>query len=192
MSMKEVFPMRDREGDLWRSAKVNRRRPSEGQLADLFVERHSREVRFDPSKPACWIFWNGEKWKCSDIHAQRLVREICREASEESGDPRIESNRWINAVLAIAKFDPKILVSRWPCHPDLEAAVDGWISERCTLGATAWMSRPAMMASAAPYGWDRFESDELTKALDGRGIMYRRKGNIHGFDGVTLRDDSDD
>jgi hypothetical protein len=148
MGLAEVFPLRDSKGDLWqRAAKVNRRRPSEGQLADLFVERHCREVRFVRTRPACWIAWNGEKWTCNDIHALRLVCGICREASEDSGYPAIDSNRTVNAVLALAKFDPRILVSKWPCHPDLEAAVDAWIADRCVLDPKAWTSRPAMLAS---------------------------------------------
>lgn len=184
MGMAEVFPMRDSKGDLWqRSAKVNRRRPSEGHLADLFVERHGREVRFmegrpriqfHPARDDMWIGWDGEELAGNEIAVRSIVRAICREVSEECGDPRIDSNRWVNAVLALVKFDPRIWVADWPPHPDLEAAIDGWISERCTLDATAWMSRPAMMASAAPYGWDRFESEELTKALTARSITGAR------------------
>jgi hypothetical protein len=77
MSPTEFFPIRDSKGDLWRSAKVNRRRPSEGQLADLFVERHCREVRFMEGRPriqfwpaseASWIGWDGEKWTGGEIH----------------------------------------------------------------------------------------------------------------------------
>ena len=42
-----------------------------------------------------------------------------------------------------------------------------------------------MLASTS--GWDDFDGQELSKALEARGITYRRKGNIHGFDGVRLR-----
>jgi len=45
---------------------------------------------------------------------------------------------------------------------------------------------------ASTAGWERFDADELSKALEIRGIRYRRKGNVHGFDGVRLREDADD
>jgi hypothetical protein len=200
MSMSSVLPFRDSRGDLWRGAsKVNRRRPSEGQLADLFVERHCREVKFleghpriqfYPARDDMWIGWNGEKWTGNEITVRSIVRTICREASEECGDPRIDSSRAVNAVLSLAKFDPRIFVSDWPCHPDLEAAVDGWISERCVLDPTSWTPRPAMLATTA--GWERFDGDELSEALKARGIIYRRRGNVHGFDRLRLKDEADD
>jgi hypothetical protein len=84
--------------------------------------------------------------------------------------------------LSLAKCDPRLIISDWPCHPDLEGAVDEWIDQRVELDPDAWTPRPAMLASTA--GWERFDADELSKALEARGIRYRRKGNVHGFDGV--------
>ena len=41
-------------------------------------------------------------------------------------------------------------------------------------------------------GWERFEADELSEVLKARGIIYRRRGNVHGFDGLRLKDEADD
>jgi hypothetical protein len=77
-----------------------------------------------------------------------------------------------------------------PCHPDVEAAVDEWISDHCVLDPDAWTPRPAMLASTT--GWERFDADELTCALEARALSYRRRGNVHGFDGLRLKDEVDD
>ena len=121
--------------------------------------------------------------------AQRLAREICREASETFNHPALDSHRSVVGVLSLAKSDPRLVVSGWPCHPDLETAVDEWISDHCVLDPHAWTPRPAMMASTA--GWERFDADELSEALKAKGIVYRRRGNVHGFDGVRLKDSYD-
>jgi hypothetical protein len=60
------------------------------------------------------------------------------------------------------------------------------------LDAAAWTPRPAMLASATGWDWERFEADELSEALKARGIIYRRRGNVHGFDGLRLKDEADD
>jgi hypothetical protein len=49
-----------------------------------------------------------------------------------------------------------------------------------------------MLASAAAHGWDRFDADDLSEALAVRGITHRRRGNVHGFDGIKLRGDDGD
>ena len=138
-----------------------------------------------------WIGWDGEEWRGNEIAVRSIVRAICREASEECGDPRIDSSRSVNAVLALVKYDRTIFVGDWPPHPDLDEAVDGWIADRCVLDPKAWTSRPAMLATTTEFGWDRFENDELTEALAARGITCRRRRNVHGFDGFKFREGCD-
>jgi hypothetical protein len=200
MGMAEVFPMRGHKGDLWRSASgSNKRRPSEGELADTLAERHGREVRFltaaervyrQPARRAQWIVWNGEEWLPDTKNvAQRLAREICREAADTCDDPAIDSNRVVSGVLGLAKCDPRLVVSDWPCHPDVEAAVDGWLADRCVFSPEAWTPRADLLASFV--GWERFDADDLSIAFDARGLTYRRKGNTPGFDGLHLKGGED-
>ena len=187
MGMIEFFPLRASDGNLWRAAKSGSRRQSvsEGALADLFVDRHCREVKFLDG----WIGWNGEKWTGNEITVRSIVRAICREAAEEHDDPRIDSSRGVNAILALVKYDPRIFVGRRPFHPDLEAAVDGWISDYCELDAAAWTMRSAMLPTTKVL--ERFEIEELNEALAARGITYRRRGHTHGYAGFKLRDGFD-
>jgi len=131
----DAFPMRDSKGDLWRAAKSNRpTRPSEGELADRFAERHSSRVRFLAAAPrdgsqqarkAQWVVWSaaGEEWLLDALNvAQRLAREICREAAEECNDPAIDGNRYVSGVLSLAKCDPRLAAGDWPLHPEVDAA----------------------------------------------------------------------
>jgi hypothetical protein len=113
----------------------------------------------------------------------RLKADMC-------DDPAVDSNRVVSGVLSLAKCDPRLVVSDWPCHPDIEAAVDGWIADYCVFSPDAWTPRADILASFE--GWERFDPDELSIALDARGITYRRKGNTHGFDGVRLRGGDND
>jgi hypothetical protein len=64
MSMSAAMPFRDSKGLLWERGK--RHRPSEGELADRFAERHSKEVRHLvarervrslPARKPQWIAW---------------------------------------------------------------------------------------------------------------------------------------
>jgi hypothetical protein len=196
--MNNAMPLRDSRGLLWQRGK--RTRPSEGELADRFAEQHNREVRYlaghervrslHARKPQ-WVAWNGEEWLPDTQNlALHLAREICKETAEAYGDPVIDSHRSVAGVLALAKCNPTLAVSDWPCHPDLEAAVDEWISDHCVLDPDAWTPRAAMLASTT--GWERFDADELTCALEARGLSYRRRGNVHGFDGLRLKDEADD
>lgn len=179
--------------------RAKRSRPSEGQLADCFAERHSGQVRFltaaervqwQPARKARRIMWSGERWRADDANlAQRLAREVCKEAAEACGDPAVDSKRVVSSVLGLAKCDPRLVASDWPCHPDIEAAVDGWISNHCSLDPEAWTPRAALLASF--IGWERFDADDLTSAWAARGITYRRKANVHGFDGIKLREAED-
>jgi hypothetical protein len=203
MSLSEAFPLRDSRGDLWRMAKANRRRPSEGQLADLFVERHCREVRFltgapadrahrQPARKAQWAVWSDAdgEWLPDALNlAQRLAREICREAAETCDDPAVDSNRVVRGVLSLAKCDPRLVASDWPCDPHIEAAVAEWVSDHVILDPNAWTPRADLLASFV--GWEQFDADDLTAALEAHGITYRRKANSHGFDGMRIKDDSD-
>lgn len=197
--MHNAFPVRSQDGTLWspsQRAKQRRSRPSEGQLADCFAERHSGEVRFlaagerihrQPARKAGWIAWDGEEWLPDTLNvAQRLARDICREAAEICGDPAVDSNRFVFGVSGLAKC-PRLVASDWPCHPDIEAAVDGWINDHCVLDPEAWTRRADLLASF--ICWERFDADDLTSAWAARGITYRRKANVHGFDGVKLRED---
>jgi hypothetical protein len=148
-------------------------------------------VRSLPARKPQWIAWNGTEWLIdSQNRALHLAREICKEAAEAYGDPAIDSHRSVAGVLALAKCDPRLVASDWPCHPDLEAAVDEWINDHCVLDPHAWTPRRSMLASTT--GWERFGADELTCALEARGLTYPRKGNVHGFDGVRLKDEGDD
>jgi hypothetical protein len=191
------MPLRDSKGSLWRAASGggNKRRPSEGELADQLAERHSREVRFltaaervyrQPARKAQWIVWNGEEWlPDSQSLALHLARGICQEAAEAYGDPAIDSHRSVAGVVALAKCDPRLVVSDWPCHPDIEEAVDAWLADHCIFSPDAWTPRADLLASFV--GWEKFDADDLGIAFDARGLTYRRKGNTHGFDGVRLR-----
>jgi hypothetical protein len=205
MGLVEHFPLRDSEGNLWRQeAKTNRRRlserPSEGSLADRLAERHSREIRFlaaadrdrmrrQPARRAAWIAWNGEEWLPNDAAAQRLAREICREAAEECDEPAIDSARVVSAVLSLAKCDLRLACADWPCDPQVEVAVDGWIADHCALDPNAWTRRSDLLTSFV--GWEQFDPNEVASAWAARRITYRRKGNSPGFDGVRLRGDED-
>jgi hypothetical protein len=201
MGMAEVFPMRGHKGDLWRSASgSNKRRPSEGELADTLAERHSREVRFltgadrvhrQPARKAQWIVWDSDEWLPDTKNlAQRLAREICRAASEQCEDPALDSARTVASVLSLAKCDPRLVVSDWPCHPDVEAAVDRWFADHCAFSADTWTPRADLLATFA--GWEQFDADDLSNVFASRGLTYRRKGNTHGFDGVRLKGGRDD
>jgi hypothetical protein len=132
MRIAEVFPLRDSKGDLWRSSSGgNKRRPSEGELADTLAERHSQEVRFlaaaaervyrQPARQAQWIAWSeadGE-WLPDSLNlAQRLAREICREVADTCDDPALDSNRVVGGLLGLAKCDARLAVSDWPPHRD--------------------------------------------------------------------------
>jgi hypothetical protein len=197
MRLTNVMTLRDSKGDIWPAAKVNR--PSEGALADRFASEHSHEVRFlaaakrdrvqrQPARRAGWISWDGEEWLPNDAAAHRLAREICREVAEACDDQGIDSARVVSAVLSLAKCDLRIFCSDWPPHPELEAAVSEWLSDHCVIDVGSWTPRPAIVASAAAYGWDRFDADELSSALEARGVVYQRRKNVHGFWGLRLRD----
>ena len=150
MSMADVMPLRDSKGILWQRGK--RHRPSEGELADTFAERHGREVRFltgaerdrvqrQLARRAGWIVWSDadSEWSVDSLNvAQRLAREICRAASEQCDDPALDSARTVASVLSLAKCDPRLVVSDWPCHPDVEAAVDSWLADHCAFSADTW------------------------------------------------------
>jgi hypothetical protein len=181
-----TMPLRTHRGDLWHAGKINRRRPSEGELADRLAGNHSREVRYAAWKRK-WIIWNGEEWVFDTLNAvQHLARCLCRDAAEERSIPALDSHRTVSGVLGLAKFDPRLVASDWPCHPEIEAAVDEWLSDRCTLDPDAWTPRADLLASFT--GWDRFDPNDLAIAWAARGITHRRKGNVHGFDGVALRE----
>jgi hypothetical protein len=94
-------------------------------------------------------------------------------------------------VLGLAKADPRLVADAWQCHPDIEAAVDGWIADHCEIDPEAWTARAELLASFV--GFERFDRDELSIALAERGIMRQRRRNIHGFCGIQLRggDDAD-
>lgn len=190
-----------REIDPWPpEGKSTRRRPSEGELADRIAERHSGEVRFltaaarvhrQPGRKAQWIVWDGEEWLPDALNvAQRLAREICREAAEECDDQAVDSNRYVSGVLSLAKCDPRLAAGDWPCDPHIEAAVSEWIRDYCELDPEAWTRRSDLLDSF--IGWDRFDPEDLTGAMEAHGISYRRKGNIPGFTGIRLRDGEDE
>jgi hypothetical protein len=153
------------------------------------AEIHSGEIRYQaPAKQ--WIAWNGEEWLADEQHlALRFAREICREAADAYGEPAIDSHRSAAGVVALAKCDPRLVVTGWPCHPDIEAAVDGWIADHCEIDPEAWTARAELLASFV--GFERFDRDELSIALAARGIMRQRRRNIHGFCGIRLREGGD-
>ena len=185
-----VFPMRSRTGELWAAGKINRRRPSEGQLAEIFSERHRGQIRFLVRKKR-WIVWCGDCWDFDDRNlALHLARLICQEASEACGDPAIDSHRSAAGVVALAKCDPRLVAADWPEDPDLEAAVEEWIDDHCELDPAAWTARADLLASFPQ--WSLWSGDAVGRAWARRGIAYRRKGNVHGFDGVKLRETDDD
>jgi hypothetical protein len=201
MGMAEVFPMRGHKGDLWRSASgSNKRRPSEGELADTLAERHSREVRFltgaervhrQPARKAQWIVWDGEEWLPDTKNlAQRLARSICKEASVECDEPSIDSARTVAAVLSLARCDPGLVCADWPCDPFIEEAVAAWLADHCVLDPNAWTRRSDLLASFV--GYEQFAPEDVNGELAAHGITYRRKANSPGFDGVRLKGGRDD
>ena len=196
MSMADVMPLRDSKGILWQRGK--RTRPSEGELADRFAERHGGEVRYlagrdrvsqrQPARKPQWIAWNGEEWlPDSQNLALHLARGVCHEAAEAYADPAIDSHRSVAGVLALAKCDPRLVAEDWPRDPFIGAAVASWIADHAILDPNAWTPRADLLASFV--GWERFDADDLSAALAAHGITYRRKANSHGFDGVLLKDD---
>jgi hypothetical protein len=201
MGMAEVFPMRGHKGDLWRSASSGKRtRPSEGELADRLANLHSKEVRFlaaaarahgRPARKAGWISWNGDEWLPDTQNlALHLAREICKEAAEAYGDPAIDSHRSVAGVLALAKCNPILAATDWPCDPFVEEAVAAWVNDHCVIDPNAWTRRSYLLASFV--GWEQFDPDDVTSVLEDCGATYRRKGNTPGFDGVRLKDGRDD
>jgi hypothetical protein len=195
--MNNVMPLRDHKGILWERGK--RQRPSEGELADRLAERHSNAVRFmtgrerihrRPALKAQWIYWAGQEWLFDEANlALRLARQICKEAAAERDEPAIDSARSVSGVLSLAKCDPRLVVADWPPHPAIESAVYGWLADKCELDAAAWIPRADLLATFT--GWERFYPGDLMAALEAHGVTYRRKGNVHGFDGVELRGDDD-
>ena len=184
-----MMPLRSHSGPVWPAAKINRRRPSEGELADRLAENHNREIRYAAWERK-WIAWDGEEWLFDTQNlALHLARCICREAAEVCVNPAIDSHRTVAALLALAKSDPRLVASEWPCDPHIEAAVDGWINDHCVLDPEAWTPRSELLASFVD--WERFDAGDLTSAWAARGITYRRKANVHGFDGVKLREAED-
>jgi hypothetical protein len=197
MSMSAAMPFRDSKGLLW--ARGKRTRPSEGELADRFAEQHSREVRYLagrervwslPARKPGWIYWAGEEWLPDTQHlALRLARAVCQEAAEAYGDPAIDSHRSVAGVLALAKCDPRLVAQDWPCDPFIEAAVSEWLADHCVLSPDAWTPRADLLATFV--NWQDFDREDLTAALEVRGLSYVRRGNIHGFCGVRLKDGDD-
>jgi hypothetical protein len=142
-------------------------------------------------RKAQWIIWDGEEWLPDTKNvAQRLAREICREVAEDCDDNGFDSARVVSAVLSLAKCDPRLVVSDWPCDPFIEDAVDAWLADHCVFSTEAWTPRADLLATFE--GWQRFDADDLSIAFDARGLTYRRKGNTPGFDGVRLRGSRDD
>jgi hypothetical protein len=119
--------------------------------------------------------------------ALHLAREICREAAEAYGDPAIDSHRSVAGVLALAKCDPRLVAEDWPCDPFIEAAVSEWLSDHCVLDPDAWTPRADLLATFV--NWQDFDREDLAAALEVRGVSYVRRGNIHGFCGIRLKDD---
>lgn len=197
MSMHSALPFRDSKGLLWERGK--RPRPSEGELATRFAEQHCREVRYlagrervrsFPARKPQWIAWNGTEWLIdSQNRALHLAREICKEAAEAYGDPAIDSHRSVAGVLALAKCDPRLVAEDWPCDPFIEAAVSEWLADHCVLSPHAWTPRADLLATFV--NWQDFDREDLTAALEVRGVSYVRRGNIHGFCGIRLKDGDD-
>ena len=157
-----MMPLRSHSGALWPAAKINRRRPSEGELADRLAENHNRRIRY-AAWARKWIAWDGEEWLFDEQNlALHLARGICRQAADAYGNPALDSHRSVAAVLGLAKCDPRLVANQWPCHPDIEAAVDEWISDHCVLDPEAWTPRTDLLASF--IGWERFDADDLTSA----------------------------
>ncbi len=189
--MNSTFPVRDHKGDLiWPVGKINRRRPSEGELAERLAERHRDELRYWP-KQKKWIVWTGEE-RVRDTQnlAMHLAHKLCREAAEAYGDHTLDSHRSVAGVLALSKSDPRLVVDGYPCHPELEAAVDDLVRDYYVIDPEAWTPRVQVLKTTTAL--ERFDVDELSRALEARGIVYRRKGNVHGYEGIRLRETADE
>jgi hypothetical protein len=185
MRMPNAFPLRTHDGDLWRGAKINKQRPSEGELADRLAERHSGEIRYATWKRK-WISWNGEEWLLDKQNlALHLAREICKEAAEAYGDRALDSHRSVAGVVALAKCDPRLVADSWPCHPEIEGAVAEWIEGRVSLDPEGWVSSCELLKSFP--NWQRFDPDDLSAAWAAHGITFARKRNKLGFSGVKLK-----
>jgi hypothetical protein len=184
--MINVTPLRAATGDLRpapRAPLSSRARPSEGQLADEFAQRHHRELGF---------IWAARGRKELDGHWQhdrlnvalRLVKEVWAEASSDYGDPSLVCYRAASGVLSLAKCDPRIAVSDWPCNPDILDAIEVWLAGPVELAPDGFLSL-ADPRKTLPQAreWDRADANA---ALEACGVTYRRKANVHGFDGVKL------
>ncbi len=178
-------------GDLWpapRAPLSSRSKPSEGQLADEFAQRHHRELGFISAargRKAGWIVWLDGQWQPDRLNvALRLAKEVWAEASSDYGDPSLDCYRAASGVLSLAKCDPRIAVSDWPCNPDILDAIEVWLAGPVELAPDGFLSL-ADPRKTLPQArkWDRAEANA---ALEACGITYRRKANVHGFDGVKL------
>jgi len=58
------------------------------------------------------------------------------------------------------------------------------------LDPEAWTRRSDLLETFAD--WQRFDPYDVSIAFDARGLVYRRKANIPGFDGVRLRESEDE
>jgi putative DNA primase/helicase len=85
---------------------------SEDDLADRFVSRFRRELRYVPARGA-WMVWTGRSWKQDETRlASNGVRLICRATADTVNDEKMArklcAERTINAVEKLARSDPRM------------------------------------------------------------------------------------
>ena len=85
---------------------------SEDDLAERFVMRFRRELRFVPARGA-WMLWTGRSWKPDETRlATNGVRLVCRATADTINDEKFArklcTERTINAVEKLARTDPRM------------------------------------------------------------------------------------
>ncbi len=96
---------------------------SQGALAEIFAKEHAHETRYVPLWNK-WFVWNGWHWEEDKrLQTHDRARKICRREARTSNSSKeakdAYSSKTINAVLAIARSDPRIVAAtdQWDTDP---------------------------------------------------------------------------
>jgi putative DNA primase/helicase len=109
---------------------------SDEALALLFAERHAGNLRY-VEQWGKWLSWDGMRWRFDNtLHAFDRARYVCREASSQANDPRVQmavaSAKTVAAVERLAKADRRLAATseQWDADPWLLNTPDGIIDLR--------------------------------------------------------------
>jgi putative DNA primase/helicase len=109
---------------------------SDEALALLFAERHAANLRYVAQWDK-WLSWDGMRWGFDKtLHAFDRARHICREASSQANEPRVQvavaSAKTVAAVERLAKADRRMAATsdQWDADPWLLNTPNGIIDLR--------------------------------------------------------------